>query len=104
MRRLTEEYKSRGIVVLAINVLDQQEVVQKFVAEHGPFASDILLTLSDESVVRAFGVEQFPSTIIVDGTGRIVATFSGGDPSDDAGIEAALKRLAPAPAVRRKSR
>lgn len=93
LRRLTKKYKSQGVIVLDINVLDEQNVVEKFIAEHGEFGSDVLLTLEDESVVSAFGVEQFPSTIIVDRRGRIVATFSGGAPEDAAKIEAAVRSL-----------
>jgi hypothetical protein len=71
MRRLTDKYKPQGVIVLDIDVLDEQEIVQKFLAEHGHFGSDVLLTLTDESTMSAFGVEQFPSTIVVDKRGRI---------------------------------
>jgi len=93
MRRLTKKYKSQGVIVLDINVLDERKVVEKFIAEHGYFGSDVLLTLSDESTMSVFGVEQFPSTIIVDKTGRIVATYSGGAPDDFARIETTVRRL-----------
>jgi hypothetical protein len=43
--------------------------------------------------MSAFGVEQFPSTIIVDKGGRIVARYSGGGPDDFARIEATVSRL-----------
>ena len=103
MRRLTEKYKSQGVIVLDINVLDERKVVQNFISEHGHFGSDVLLTLTDESTVTAFGVEQFPSTIIVDGRGRIVATFSGGAEEDFAKIDATVRRLASASGSRRKA-
>jgi hypothetical protein len=93
MRRLTEKYKSHGVIVLDINVLDERKVVQNFIAVHGYFGSDVLLTLTDESTMSAFGVEQFPSTIIVDKRGRIVATYAGGAPEDFAEIEATVRRL-----------
>jgi hypothetical protein len=93
MRRLTDKYKHQGVIVLDINVLDEQKTVQEFIAEHGHFGSDVLLTLTDESTMSAFGVEQFPSTIIVDKGGRVVARYSGGAPDDLAKIEATVRRL-----------
>jgi hypothetical protein len=93
MRRLTDKYKHQGVIVLDINVLDEQKIVQEFIAAHGHFGSDVLLTLTDESTMSAFGVEQFPSTIIVDKGGRIVARYSGGGPDDFARIEATVSRL-----------
>ncbi len=93
MRRLTDKYKHQGVIVLDINVLDEQIIVQEFIAAHGHFGSDVLLTLTDESTMSAFGVEQFPSTIIVDKGGRIVARYSGGGPDDFARIEATVSRL-----------
>ncbi len=104
MRQLTEQCKSQGIVVLDINVLDEQRVVKKFIAEHGYFRSDVLLTLTDESIVSAFRVEQFPSTIIVDRRGRIDARFSGGEPNDFPKIDRVLKRLTSPLNSRRKAK
>lgn len=104
MRRLTEKYKSQGVIVLDISVLDEQKVVEKFIAEHGHFGSDVLLTLTDESTMNAFGVEQFPSTIIVDKGGRIVATYSGGAPDDFAKIEATVRRLIFPSSAQRKAK
>ena len=101
MRRLTDKYKPQGVIVLDIDVLDEQEIVQKFLAEHGHFGSDVLLTLTDESTMSAFGVEQFPSTIVVDKRGRIVASYSGGASDDFAKLEATIRRLTfPSPAQR----
>ena len=79
--------------MLDIDVLDEEKTVEKFIAEHGRFGSDVLLTLADESTMTAFGVEQFPATIIVDKGGRIVARYSGGAPDDFAKIVATVKRL-----------
>ncbi len=93
MRRLTEKYKTGGVIVLNINVLDEQKAVEKFIAEHGRFGSDVLLTIEDESTVSAFGVEQFPSVIVVDKRGRIAAMFSGGATEDDARIDATIRGL-----------
>jgi hypothetical protein len=101
MRQLTEKYKSKGVIVLDINVLDEQKIVQKFIAEHGYFGSDVLLTLTDEGTMSAFGVEQFPSTIIIDKSGRIVARYSGGAPDDFAKIEATVSRLTSSMSSRR---
>jgi hypothetical protein len=61
----------------------------------------VLLTLTDESTMSAFGVEQFPSMIVVDKRGRIVASYSGGAPDDFAKLEATIRRLTfPSPAQR----
>lgn len=103
MRRLAEKYKRDGVVVLNINVLDERNVVEKFIAEHGYFGSEILLT-TDESTMNAFGIEQFPSTIIVDERGRIVATFSGGAPDNFTKIEATVVRLSGSSNAQRRTK
>jgi hypothetical protein len=104
MRQLTEKYKSQGVIVLDINVLDEQKVVEKFISEQGHFGSDVLLTLTDEGTMSAFGVEQFPSTIVVDKRGRIVARYSGGAPDDFAKIEATVRGLTSPLSSRRVAR
>jgi thiol-disulfide isomerase/thioredoxin len=82
MRRLAEKYKRHGVIVLNINVLDDPAAVRKFIAEHGQFGSEVLLTASDETVVKAFGIEQFPSALVIDRQGRVVARVSGGGIDD----------------------
>jgi len=92
MRRLTEKYKRDGVIVLNINVLDEPAVVRKFIADHGQFGSEVLLTASDETVVKAFGIEQFPSALIVDRRGRVVTRLSGGGADDIPRIDTYLSR------------
>ena len=94
MRRIADRYKSRGVVVLDINVLDEPNVVRRFVAEHGRFGSNVLLT-ADESVANAFNVDQFPTEILIDGAGRIVATISAGDSNPLTRLSAGINRLIP---------
>jgi hypothetical protein len=101
MRRLTEDYKSKGVIVLDINMMDDEQVVKQFLVKHGTFGSQVLLT-SDESVMKAFNVEDFPSTIVIDQLGKIQAAVSGEGHDDLAAVQQALRRLTVAPSFRHK--
>jgi peroxiredoxin len=74
LTRLHQRASARGAVVLAVAVGERRSTVAEFVVKHSlPFPQ-----LVDEQFrfATALGETRIPSTLVVDGTGRIV--FSGG--------------------------
>lgn len=69
------QHRDRGLVVLAINVMQPPETVKKFVEELG-VSYDILLDRQGE-VMRGYRVMGLPMTFIVDRQGVIRARIVG---------------------------
>lgn len=68
-------HHERGLVILAINVMQPPETVRKFVQELG-FSYDVLLDRQGE-VMRGYRVMGLPMTFIVDRQGVIRARIVG---------------------------
>lgn len=69
------QYRDRGLVILAVNVLQPPEVVQPFVQQLG-ISYDVLLDRQGE-VMRGYRVMGLPMTFIVDRQGIIRARIVG---------------------------
>ena len=74
------QYRDRGLVVLAVNVMQPPETVQPFVARIG-IAYDVLLDRQGE-VMRRYRVMGLPMTFIVDRQGVIRARIVGESTSE----------------------
>lgn len=69
------QYRDRGLIILAVNVMQPPETVKKFVAELG-ISYDVLLDQQGE-VMRSYRVMGLPMTFIVDRQGVIRARIVG---------------------------
>jgi peroxiredoxin len=69
------QYRNRGLVILAVNVLQPPETVRPFVDRLG-ISYDVLLDRQGE-VMRGYGVMGLPMTFIVDRQGVIRARIVG---------------------------
>lgn len=69
------QYRERGLVILAVNVMQPLETVQRFVKELG-ISYEVLLDLQGE-VTRRYQVMGLPMTFIVDRGGIIRARILG---------------------------
>ncbi len=69
---LADEYKAKGVRVLAINIDKKRDVVDKFLAKlkSKPDAMKILLD-PGSTVVAAYDIEAMPSSFIIDKKGDI---------------------------------
>jgi peroxiredoxin len=68
--KLQEKYKAKGLVIIGVS-LDQEgpDVVKKFMAD---FHLNYQIVMGDDDVVQAFGgVDEIPTTFIIDREGRI---------------------------------
>ena len=73
---LYKQYQRKGLDVLAVNVGQKKEVVQRFAAELR--ASYPLLIDPDEKGARLFGVTDVPRTYVIDRKGIVRYRILGG--------------------------
>ncbi|MDT8860071.1 thiol-disulfide oxidoreductase ResA [Alkalihalobacillus sp. MEB130] len=76
MEELYEEYKEKGVEIIAVNANEPKLTVERFANRHGltfPIAIDNGL-----NVIEAYGIRPLPTTILIDEHGVIVRVFTGG--------------------------
>jgi hypothetical protein len=66
-----EEYREKGVQILAINAFEDPQVGRDWIASSG---LDFRWAFADESVTQAFGVATVPTQILLDRDGRIAWT------------------------------
>ena len=74
LNKLVEEYKGKDVVFLAISGMDSKEAIEEFLTEK-EFNYNIVA--SGGQVAQKYGVRGFPTSIIIDKKGVVVAEHSG---------------------------
>lgn len=82
---ITKEFADRGLVVLAVDVMESRKKVAKYLAE-SPRACKIVLT-EDTNLAAMFEAKSYPLYVLIDREGNIAGRQSG------AAGEAALRQL-----------
>jgi cytochrome c biogenesis protein CcmG/thiol:disulfide interchange protein DsbE len=75
LERVWREYRSRGVVVLGVNIQDLEPEARRFIAETR--ATYPQVRDRDGTVARAYGTTGVPETFFIDRQGRIVRKFPG---------------------------
>ena len=75
LQKLQDEYKDEDLLILAVNVGDTKEEVEKFIEENN-LTLTILLD-KDHIVSNNYGVSSFPSTLAVNKDGEVVTGHIG---------------------------
>lgn len=91
VKQIAEDYRSRGVQVVAIAVKDQEDRVRKYVAEHAPMLPAVLD--STGALAAAFAVRGIPQIVIVDQTGIIRAIHHGASDDFDERLRQQLAEL-----------
>jgi peroxiredoxin len=89
-------YKSQGFDVIAVDSFDERATVLKYVRQAGltfPVGMDDA-GAEHSGVAKKFGVDMYPTSYLVDGTGKVVARFV--DFKEDE-LRAALLRMGMSP-------
>lgn len=76
MQRAWEVLKEKGVMMLAINVGEDEDMIFPFTAEY-PVEFPLLMDL-DSSVTQQWGVRGLPTTYVVNPDGEIVYRAVGG--------------------------
>lgn len=82
---IASEFKSKDLIVLAVNVLESDQIVKKYLAQH-PRAVPIVLT-KDTNLAAMYNAQVYPIYVVVDRDGNIAAEQRG------AGGERSLRRM-----------
>ncbi|MBA4387550.1 MAG: redoxin [Verrucomicrobia bacterium] len=75
MDKIYQEYKSKGLVVLAISVDEDATAMEQFLKKH-PVSFPILHDVK-QKLVESAGIETMPTSFLVDRKGKIVAVHNG---------------------------
>lgn len=71
-----QEFKDRGVEILAVNVGESDLVTERFVKRHN--LSFPILKDPNKSVVDYYGVGPLPATFLIDEHGEVVRVIEGG--------------------------
>ena len=82
---IATEFKGKDLIVLAVNVLESDQKVKKYLAEH-PRTVPIVLT-KDTNLAAMYNAQVYPIYVVVDREGNIAAEQRG------AGGERSLRRI-----------
>jgi cytochrome c biogenesis protein CcmG/thiol:disulfide interchange protein DsbE len=82
---VAKEFADKGLIVLAVDVLEPDQKVKKYLAEH-PRSVPVVLT-KDTNLAAMYNAQSYPIYVVIDRDGNIAAEQRG------AAGEAALRRL-----------
>jgi thiol-disulfide isomerase/thioredoxin len=82
---IAKEFSDKGLIVLAVDVLEPDQTVKKYLAEH-PRSVPIVLT-KDTNLAAMYNAQSYPIYVVVDRDGNIAGEQRG------AAGERALRRL-----------
>ena len=85
---VAKEFADRGLIVLAVDVLEPDQKVKKYLAEH-PRSVPIVLT-KDTNLAAMYNAQSYPIYVVIDRDGNIAAEQRGA--AGDAALRRLLKR------------
>jgi thiol-disulfide isomerase/thioredoxin len=85
---IAKEYKSKDLIVLAVNVLEPDQRVKKYVVEH-PRTVPIVLT-KDTNLAAMYNAQVYPIYVVVDREGNIAGEQRGA--AGERGLRRMLRR------------
>jgi thiol-disulfide isomerase/thioredoxin len=85
---IAKEFKSKDLVVLAVDVLEPDQTVKKYLAEH-PRSVPIVLT-KDTNLAAMYNAQVYPIYVVIDREGNIAAEQRGA--AGERGLRRMLRR------------
>jgi thiol-disulfide isomerase/thioredoxin len=85
---IAKEFADRGLIVLAVDVLEPDQKVKKYLAEH-PRSVPIVLT-KDTNLAAMYNAQSYPIYVVIDRDGNIAAEQRGA--AGERGLRRLLKR------------
>ena len=71
--------KPKGVNVIGINLNDTTEAIQKFRKEFKLTMPLVMSGEGDDAVTKKYGVMVYPTNLVLDKEGKVVARIIGGD-------------------------
>jgi thiol-disulfide isomerase/thioredoxin len=97
MERLYQQFKERGLTVLAVDVGEDMETVFAFTGQLDPAPTFPLLLDTDSSAAQDWGLKGLATSVVVDSEGRVIIRAVGGTEFDDAVAVEQLRPYLPNP-------
>ncbi len=85
---IAKEFADKGLIVLAVDVLEPDQKVKKYLAEH-PRSVPIVLT-KDTNLAAMYNAQSYPIYVVIDRDGNIAAEQRGA--AGERGLRRLLKR------------
>jgi thiol-disulfide isomerase/thioredoxin len=85
---IAKEFKDKGLIVLAVDVLEPDQKVKKYLAEH-PRTTPIVLT-KDTNLAAMYNAQVYPIYVVIDREGTIAGEQRGS--AGERGLRRLLKR------------
>jgi thiol-disulfide isomerase/thioredoxin len=85
---IAKEFSGQGMIVLAVDVLEPDQKVKKYLAEH-PRSVPIVLT-KDTNLAAMYNAQSYPIYVVIDRDGNIAAEQRGA--AGEMGLRRLLKR------------
>jgi len=85
---IAKEFNGKGLIVLAVDVLEPDQRVKKYLADH-PRAVPIVLT-KDTNLAAMYNAQVYPIYVVIDRDGNIAGEQRGA--AGEAGLRRMLKR------------
>jgi len=85
---IAKEFKDKGLIVLAVDVLEPDQKVKKYLVEH-PRATPIVLT-KDTNLAAMYNAQVYPIYVVIDREGNIAGEQRGS--AGERGLRRLLKR------------
>jgi cytochrome c biogenesis protein CcmG/thiol:disulfide interchange protein DsbE len=85
---VAKEFADKGLIVLAVDVLEPDQKVKKYLADH-PRSVPIVLT-KDTNLAAMYNAQSYPIYVVIDRDGNIAAEQHGA--AGDAALRRLLKR------------
>ena len=85
---IAKEFSGKGLIVLAVDVLEPDQKVKKYLAEH-PRAVPIVLT-KDTNLAAMYNAQVYPIYVVIDRDGNIAAEQRGS--AGERGLRRMLRR------------
>lgn len=85
---VAKEFSGKGLIVLAVDVLEPDQKVKKYLAEH-PRSVPIVLT-KDTNLAAMYNAQVYPIYVVIDRDGNIAAEQRGA--AGESGLRRLLKR------------
>ena len=88
LNRLVREYADKNVIFIGFTFEDKHKIVNDFLPEH-PF--DFKIVPDAGGMEKPFGVDDYPTTFIIDASGKVRRAWSGGKVGPEAQEEVYLK-------------
>lgn len=90
LNTMHERYAAQNLRIVAINVDQRREDAQRFLARHP--ANFLVAYDSEGQTPRAYAVKTMPSSVLIDGQGRVLMRHQGFREEEAPALEAELRR------------